>query len=185
MLPKLVKAQLLRRIHEAAEVRSWGIFMFVGMGKLLPLPAAFVHAKGVLVVVDNRFLSTDEIDFDDVETRRDVVAFEKTEPVSQTAAQQFAFSSVYSAHGGTAGRGGRALYLAGYEGVSLAAHDVDFAASSFTEVAVEHLVAMSPQVGGRYQLTIFSEVGGGGRGVRVPGAAPFVQQVQTSGDGVA
>ena len=156
MLPKLVKAQLLRRIHEAAKGSSLGIFMFARMGKLLPLLAAFVHAKCIPVVADNRFLPTDEVDFEDVETRGNIIAFEKAEPVSQTAAQQFAFGAVYSAHGCSAGRGSGALYLAGHQGVALAAHDVDFSASSLAEVVVEYLVAMSPQVGGSYQLTIFS-----------------------------
>ncbi len=95
-----------------------------------------MHAEGSLEVPDVWFFPTDEVDFYNVETGGDVISLEEAKPVPQATAQQFAFGTVYCAHGGTAGGGSGTFYLTCHQSVSLAAHDINFSSAAFSEVAV-------------------------------------------------
>ena len=136
------------------------------------------------MVADIGALATDEVDFNDVEACGDIVPLEEVEPVAHTFAQQLAFGSIHSAHGGAAGGRGAAFDLAGDQHIALTAHDIELSAVAVAEIAAQYFAALRPQVRGSNQLTILTQPGTGRRCIRTPGAAQPVQQVQTSGDGV-
>ena len=125
-----------------------------------------------------------EPNFYDIEAVGDTAAKE-LEPAAGTAAEASALVAVDSAGGCPGiGRGG-GFYLAEDEGIAPAAHEVDFAGIAPAEVGAQYTHAMGPHPRGRHKLTVLAYVVGRGAGIRSPGAAPSVQQVQTSGDGVA
>lgn len=109
---------------------------------VLPFCTALAHAEGGAVVAYVGPLPTDEVDFDDIEARGDVISPEQGKPVMQATAQQFALVAVHGAHGGAAGGGGTALDLAGNQHIALAAHDVELAAVAVAEVAAQYLAAL-------------------------------------------
>ena len=109
---------------------------------------------------------------------------EETKPVARATAQQSALASVDGAGWGAVLRMDGALYLDKHEGIGLAADDIHLAGVSVAEVAPQHFRSMSAQPGGCNQLGILAPIMHRGRGIRIPGAAPSVQQVQTSGDDV-
>ena len=102
----------------------------------------------------------------------------------QAHAQEAAFGGIDHAHGGTAAVAGGAFDLYGYQGIAMAAHEVELAALAPAPVTAQHLEPMRTQERCGHQLAVLAHTGGGGRrGIRAPGAAPFVQQAQTCGDG--
>lgn len=96
-----------------------------------------------------------------------------------------AFVAVYRAGGGPGIGGGGGFHLAKDEDIALAAHEVNFAGIPPAEIAAQDAHTMSAHPRGRHQLTVLAYVGGIGAGIRIPAAAPSVQQAQTSGDDVA
>ena len=135
-------------------------------------------------VADAWFLAGEEPDFDDIEADGDLFT-EELEPAEGAGALFLAFVAVYRAGGGAGIGGGGGFDLAEDEGIALAADEVDFAGVAPAEVVAEDAHAMGTGPGGGDELAILPDVGGIGAGIRGPGAVPSVQQVQTSGDGVA
>jgi len=110
---------------------------------------------------------------------------QKAQPVEQAYTQQTAFGSIHHAHGGTTAVSGGTFYLHRHQGVTMAAHKVKLTAFTPAPVTAQHFKPLRAQVRGSHQLTVCAHAGGIRRGIRAPRAAPFVQQAQTSGDGVA
>ena len=76
------------------------------------------------------------------------------------------------------------LHLDKHEGIPLAADDIHLTGAPVAKVAPQYFHPLSAQPGGSNQLGIFTPIAHRGRSIRTPGAAPFVQLVQTSGDDV-
>ena len=142
-----------------------------------------MHVEGVLHEVDLRGLAGQEVELHDVEAVGRLPP-EHAEPVAGAAADELAFGVVHHAGGRAGGWAGAAFHLGEHQGVSLAADDIHLTAGAEAEVAVEDAVAVGAQPGGRHLLAVAADEPARRDGVRVPGAAPFVQQAQTSGDGV-
>lgn len=144
---------------------------------------AFAQGKGVFAMGDNGDGIRPQEDFHDIEAYGDGVS-EEAKPVARTEAQQPALAAIDGAGGGAVLRVDSTLHLDKHEGITLSADDIHLAGSPVAKVAPQHPRPMSTQPGGSNQLSILSPVTYRGRGIRIPGAAPSVQQAQTSGDDV-
>lgn len=143
----------------------------------------FVQGEGCFAADDGRGGIRSQEDFHDIKAYRDGIP-EETKPVARATAQQPTLAAIDGAGGGAVLRVDGALNLNKHEGVALAADDIHLAGVSVAEVSPQHFRSMSAQPGGSNQLGVLSPVTHRGRGIRIPGAAPSVQQVQTSGDDV-
>ena len=143
----------------------------------------FVQGKGGFPAGDGGGGIRSQEDFHDVEAYGNGVT-EESKPVSRASAQQLALAAVDGARGGAVLRVDGALHLDKHEGVALSADDIHLAGASVAEVTPQHFRPMSAQPGGSNQFSIFTPVAHRWRRIRIPRAAPFVQQVQTSGDDV-
>lgn len=70
-----------------------------------------------------------------------------------------ALTAIDGAHGGSACRGGRAFYFAGYKHIFLSADQVKLAACTVAKVSIEYFEPLSTQVRGCYQLAVFAQIG--------------------------
>lgn len=129
-------------------------------------------------------LTTREPNFENIKSGRDF-STKQLKPTESSAAQLAAFESVNSPCGRAGIRGGGAFHLAEHKRIPLAANEVNFPGISPAEITAQNLHAMSPNPRSSHKLTILPHIGGIGAGIRSPRATPSVQQVQTSGDGVA
>ena len=109
---------------------------------------------------------------------------EEAQPVEQAHAQKAAFGGIDHAYGGATAVAGGAFHLYGYQGIAMAAHEVELTTFTPAPVTAQHLEPASTQIRCCHQLAVLAHTGSRGRrGIRAPGAAPFVQQAQTCGDG--
>lgn len=143
-----------------------------------------MSSEGGFSVVDDGFFTAGKPYFHDIEADGDA-AIQESQPVPGTAAQQFAFSPVHGSGGRTVCQGGIAFHLDEYQYIALTADDIHLTGISPAEVSPQHAEPLCAQPRCGYQLTVFAYVAACGRGIRSPGAAPSVQQVQTCGDDVA
>ena len=142
------------------------------------------EGEGVLLPLDEGALLCPEVDFDDVETDGNA-APEQLEPVVRAYAQKAPLGVVYGARRRTGCGGDGAFHLADDERIPLSRYEIKLAAAPPAEPAAQYTQAPSTQVRLCHQLCVISPVLRIGYGIRTPGAAQPVQQVQTSGDGVA
>lgn len=142
-----------------------------------------MQGKGGFATGDDGGAIRSQDDFYDVEAYGDGIP-EEAKPISSATAQQSALAAVDGAGGAAVLRVDGALHLGKHEGIALAADDIHLAGVSIAEVSPQYFRSMSAQPGGCNQLGILAAVAHRGRGIRIPGAAPSVQQVQTSGDDV-
>ena len=125
-----------------------------------------------------------EIDLYDIETDGNATS-EEREPVPRADAQEPAFGVIDGARGDAELRRYGTFDLANDEIIGISCHDIKLTPPPPTEVAAQDAQAMSAQKGSCHELRISSAVPlVRSRFLRIPGAAPSVQQAQTSGDGV-
>ena len=149
----------------------------------LVVGCTFVPGEGGFAAGDGRGGIRSQEYFYDIEAYGDGIP-EETKPVARATAQQPTLAAIDGPGGGAVLRMDGALHFDKHEGVALAADDIHLAGVSIAEVSPQYFRSMSAQPGGCNQLGILSPVTHRGRGIRIPGAAPSVQQVQTSGDDV-
>ena len=125
-----------------------------------------------------------EIDLYDIETDGNATT-EEGKPIPCADAQESTFGVIDGARGGAELRRYGAFDLANDEIIGIPRHDIKLTAPPPTEVAAQDAQTMSAQKGSRHELRISAAVLlVRSRFLRIPGAAPSVQQAQTSGDGV-
>lgn len=144
---------------------------------------AFVQGEGCFAAGDGWGGIRSQENFHDIEAYGDAIP-QEAKPIARAAAQQPALAAIDGAGWGTVFRVDGALHLNKYENIALSANDIHLAGVSVAEVVPQYFCPMSAQPGGGNQLGVFTPVAHRGRGIRIPGAAPSVQQVQTSGDDV-
>ncbi len=109
---------------------------------------------------------------------------EHVEPVMRPAAQETALTAVDGAGGSPVLRVNGAFYLNKDKSVSLSAYQINFSGASAAKIAAQDFEPVSPQPGSCHQLSVSTTIAYRRRSIRIPGAVPSVQQVQTSGDDV-
>ena len=143
----------------------------------------FAQGKGGFAVGDDGGGICSQDDFHDVESDGYGIS-QQAEPVASATAQQSAFAAVDGACGGAVLRSDGALHLDEHKGIAIAADDIHLTGAAVAEVVPQYFQTVGAQPGGGYQLGVGSPITGRRRGIRIPRAAPSVQQVQTSGDDV-
>lgn len=135
-------------------------------------------------MANTRFLAGGEPHLNDIEADGDLLA-QELQPAQSSAALFLAFESIHRAGRSSGIRRGGGFHLAKDEGIPLPANKVNFAGISPAKIVPQHAHAMGSSPRGRHQLPVLAYISGIGAGIRIPVAAPSVQQAQTSGDDVA
>ncbi len=160
--------------------KRWGGTGFCSYTRL----RALAQGKSPRRVANSRFLSSGEPDFEDIEADGHL-APEELEPAASATALFLAFEAVNGAGRRTRIGGGSRFHLAKDECIPLAAHEINLPSITPAKIMAQHAHTMRAHPRCRHQLTVLAHISRIGSGIRIPAAAPSVQQVQTSGDDVA
>lgn len=77
-----------------------------------------------------------------------------------------------------------AFHLSKHKSISLSADNINLTGAPAAEISAQDFYSPGAQPGGCHQFSVGAAVANRRRCLRIPGAAPSVQQVQTSGDDV-